>query len=66
MSYKFNNISIFKIKDEGGVVLKHMTRKNIKNLKGSEEGEIIFDITDHVPVIFLNGRWKKMSFSDDM
>ncbi|WP_143217567.1 hypothetical protein [Acetobacter malorum] len=66
LSYKFNNISIFKIKDEGGVVLKHMTRKNIKNLKGSEEGEIIFDITDHVPVIFLNGRWKKMSFSDDM
>lgn len=66
LSYKFDKKSIFKIKDNGGIVLRHMTRKNIKNIKNAEEGEMMFDNTDHVPVIFLNGKWKKISFNDDI
>ncbi|KXV08452.1 hypothetical protein AD930_03935 [Acetobacter malorum] len=66
LSYKINKQSVLKVKDDGGIVLNSATREEIKNIKNSEDGEIIFDKTDKIPVIFTKGKWLKIVVSGEL
>lgn len=61
LEYKIENKSTLKIKDLGGIVLTKKEKNTIKQEKNPEEGEVIYDTTDSVPVIFSKGEWRKIN-----
>jgi len=61
-----NNIESQTITARQIILLKPISRKDIKNVKYPEDGMIANDADDHIPVIFENGKWRKIVLGGPM
>lgn len=66
LEYKSFSKKNFTIKDNGGVVLNKMTKKEIQNISSPDDGEIVFDTTDSVLVIYINKKWHKINLGSTL